>query len=48
MNLGSIDYASSYFKCKTPAPIRGVTKHEDLNRLKLELQANASSIDILS
>ena len=42
---GSIDYASSYFKYKTPTPIRGEPTHKALQRLKNELQANASSIE---
>ena len=45
MTLGSIDYASSYFKYKTPIPIRGEPTHKSLKRLKLELQANASSVE---
>ena len=45
MNLGTIDYASSYFKCKTPTPIRGIPTHKALKRLKTELQANASSVE---
>ena len=45
MSLGSIDYASSYFKYKTPTPIRGVPTHKALRRLKTELQANVSSIE---
>ena len=45
MSLDSIDYASSYFKYKTPIPIRGVPTYNDLKQLKLELQANASSVE---
>ena len=45
MKLGIIDYASSYFKYKTPTPIRGEPTHKSLKRLKLELQANASSVE---
>ena len=45
MTLGIIDYASSYFKYKTPTPIRGEPTHKSLKRLKLELQANASSVE---
>lgn len=45
MSLGTIDYASSYFKYKTPMLIRGVPTHKSLKRLKAELQANASSIE---
>ena len=46
MSLGSINYASSYFKYKTPTPIRGIPTHKALRRLKTELQANASSIEM--
>ena len=45
MALGTIDYASSYFKYKTPTPIRGEPTHKSLKRLKMELQANASSVE---
>ena len=45
MTLGTIDYASSYFKYKTPTSIRGEPPHKTLKRLKMELQANASSIE---
>ena len=45
MTIGSIDYASSYFKYKTPTPIRGEPTHKSIKRLKLELQANASSVE---
>ena len=45
MTIGTIDYASSYFKFKTPTPIRGEPTHKSLKRLKLELQANASSVE---
>ena len=45
MTIGIIDYASSYFKYKTPTPIREVPTHKALKRLKTELQANASSIE---
>ena len=46
MTIGTIDYASSYFKYKTPTPIHGEPTHKSLKRLKLELQANASSVKI--
>ena len=46
MAIGAIDYASLYFKYKTPMPIRGEPIHKSLKRLKLELQANASSVEI--
>ena len=42
---GSIDYATSYFKYKTPTPIRDKPTNKVLKRLKIELQANASSIE---
>ena len=45
MTIGTIDYASSYFKYKTPTPIRGELTHKSLKRLKLELQSNASSVE---
>ena len=44
MTLGFIGYAASYFKYKTPTPIRGEPTHKALKRLKTELQANASSV----
>ena len=45
MCLGAIAYASSYFKYKTPTPIRGVSVYKIIKRLKLELQANGSSVE---
>ena len=45
MTIGTINYTSSYFKYKTPTPIRGEPTHKSLKRLKLELQANASSVE---
>ena len=45
MTLGTIDYVSSYFKYKTPTPIREEPTHKTLKRLKMELQANASSVE---
>ena len=45
MSLGTVDYQPSYFKCKTPTPIRGLPTHSALKRLKTELQANASSVE---
>ena len=44
MKLRIVDYASSYFKYKTPAPIKGPPTHQALKCQKKELQANASSI----
>ena len=45
MTIGSIDYASSYFKYKTPTPIRGEPTNKALKTLQKELQANASSVE---
>ena len=45
MTTGTIDYATSYFKYKTPTPIRGEPTNKALKRLKTELQANASSVE---
>ena len=45
MTLGSIDYASSFFKYKTPTPIQGTPSNKTLKRLKTELRANASSVE---
>ena len=44
-SLGSIDYASSYFKYKTRTPIQGAPTNKTLKRLKTELQANVSSVE---
>ena len=41
----NIDYASLYFKYKTPIPINGEPTYKSLKRLKTELRANASSVD---
>ena len=40
-----VDYASTYFPHKTPTLIRGEPTYKDLKRVKMELQANASSVD---
>ena len=45
MTTGTIDYVTSYFKYKTPTPIRGKPTSKALKRLKTELQANASSVE---
>ena len=45
MSLGTVDYQSSYFKYKTPTPIRGLPTYSALKHLKTELQANASSVE---
>ena len=41
----NIDYASLYFKYKSPFPISGEPTYKSLKRLKTELRANASSVD---
>ena len=45
MTFRTIDYATSYFKYKTPTLIQGKLIHKSLKRLKLELQANASLVE---
>ena len=45
MVLGAIDYATSYFKYRTPTPIHGTPSNKALKRLKTELRANASSVE---
>ena len=45
MTTGAVDYASSYFKYKTPTPIQGTPPNKALKRLKQELRANASSVE---
>ena len=45
MGIAIIDYATSYFKYKTPTPIRREATNKALKRLQTELQANASSIE---
>ena len=45
MTLGSIDYAASYFKYKTPTPIQGTPTNKTLKRLKTKLRENASSVE---
>ena len=44
MTLGTIDYASSYFKWKTPIPIHKVPTCKVLKQLKVELKVNASLV----
>ena len=44
MAVGSIDYTSLYFKCKTLIPILGEPTNKSLKRLQTELQANESSV----
>ena len=36
---------ASYFKYKTPTPIQGTPTYKAFNRLKVELRANASSVE---
>ena len=45
MAIGIIDYAASYFKYKTPTPMRGEPTNKALKRLQSKLQANAISIE---
>ena len=45
MVVGSVDYSSSYFKYKIATPIQGEPTNKTLKKLKLELQANASSVE---
>ena len=42
---GNIDYATLYFKYKSPNPINGEPTYKSLKRLKTELRANASSVE---
>ena len=46
MTLGAVDYAASYFKFKTPTPIHGTPTNRPLKRLKSELRANVSSVEL--
>ena len=45
MTTGTVDYAASYFKYKTPTPIIGTPTNKTLKRLKQELRANAASVE---
>ena len=45
MAAGTVDYAASNFKYKTPTPIFGAPTNKTLKRLKEELRANASSVE---
>ena len=45
MAPGTIDYAASYFKYKTPTPICGEPTNKSLKRLQTELQANTSLVE---
>ena len=42
---GTVDYAASYFKYKTPTPIHSTPTNSSLKRLKLELRTNAASVE---
>ena len=42
---GSIDCASSYFKCKTPTPMQWVPTNKSIKWFKTEFQANAIFIE---
>ena len=44
-NYQHIDYATTYFPHKLPTLTRGEPTYKDLKRVKMELRANASSID---
>ena len=46
MRLGAVDYAASYFIYKTPTPVHGTLTNKLLKRLKDELSANISSVEI--
>ena len=46
MTIGAVDYAASYFKYETPTPIQGTPTNKTLKRLKQELRANASSVEL--
>ena len=45
MATGSVDYATSYFKYKTPTRIRDESTNKTLKQLKIELYANANSVE---
>ncbi len=42
---GNIDYATLYFKYKSPIHINGEPTYKSLKQLKTELRVNASSVD---
>ena len=46
MAPGAVDYTASYFKYKTPTPIQGAPTNKILKRLKQELRANVSSVEL--
>ena len=46
MATGSVDYATSYFKHKTRTSIRVKPTNKTLKQLKIELQANTSSVEM--
>ena len=45
MTLSAFNYATSYFKYKTPTPIQGAPTNKTLKLIKQELRANASSAE---
>ena len=44
--MKNIDYTATYFKYPSPTPIHGEPTNKSLKRLKTELRASASSVDI--
>ena len=45
MTPGAIDYASLYFKYKTPTLTQGEPTNKALKRLQTELRTNMSSVE---
>ena len=45
MQNNNIDYANTYFRYRNPTKIIGEPTYKTLKKLKLELRANASSVD---
>ena len=45
MNSQHVDYVTTYFPHKNQTKIQGEPSHDDLKRLKMELRADASSVD---
>ena len=46
MTIGAVEEAASYFKYKTPTPIQGSPTNKTLKRLKQDLRANVSSVEL--
>ena len=44
--INNVDYAATHFKYPTPTPINGEPANKSVKRLKAELRANDSSVDI--